>query len=150
MVLEMVLERFAYMYNGAFGILTVYINGEKKFKCTTAERPWRNNVRMESCIPKGRYPLKRAVHKISTPDPNDDYDCWEIADVPDRTAIHIHVANTPEDVFGCVAVGVKHGCLDQSWATLSSRSAFKALEFVTKDFDEGFITIINYTKGGEL
>lgn len=110
---------------GTFGLLRV---GD--WSCLTVEREWRNNEPNMSCVPLGRYPLRRAIHHISTPDPNDDYDCYEIGDVPGRTAIHIHIANRAADLLGCVGVGVRHGVLEGSWAVLNSRKAFA--EFMSR------------------
>ena len=65
----------------------------------TVERPWLDNQTSISCIPDGIYKLKR----VDSPKFGDDM--WEIADVPDRTHILIHVANGPHNVEGCVGLG---------------------------------------------
>ena len=114
------LGRFIYSSNqGTFGFLQV---GD--WRCATVEREWKNNERNRSCIPVGNYQLRRAVHHISTPDPTDDYDCYEIVDVPDRSAIHIHIAQSILDLLGCVGVGSRHGVLNNHWAVMQARKTY--------------------------
>ena len=54
--------------------------------CYTIELPWRNNIRMESCIPEGRYPLAFRFSKRHQ---------WHlhVKEVPGRSLILIHKAN---------------------------------------------------------
>jgi hypothetical protein len=66
----------------------------------TIERPWLNNVPFESCIPEGQYKVKR------TNSPRFGPDIWQVQDVPDRTHILFHVANTAADVVGCIGCGI--------------------------------------------
>ena len=120
------LGRFLYSPNmGTFGFLQV---GD--WRCATVEEIWKDNRSNVSCVPVGTYRLRRAVHHISTPDPTDDYNCYEIVDVPDRSAIHIHIANTILDLRGCVGLGNRHGTLKDHWAVQRSRAAFA--EFMSR------------------
>jgi len=66
----------------------------------TIERPWLNNVPFKSCIPTGQYKVKR------TNSPRFGPDTWQVQDVPDRTHILFHVANTSADVVGCIGCGI--------------------------------------------
>ncbi len=104
---------------GTFG--WVDVNG---WRCWTMEEIWRDNRTNVSCIPVGTYRLKHAIHHISTPDPDDDYDVFEIMEVPGRSAIHIHVAQTIADVKGCVGLGDRQGTLRNHWAVMSARATF--------------------------
>ena len=107
------------------------------WRCCTIEEIWKENRRNVSCIPVGTYPLRPAIHHISTPDPNDDYPVYEICDVPDRSAIHIHVAQTIRDLQGCVGVGTRHGTLHDHWAVMESRKAFgEMMERMDKAYKE--------------
>ncbi len=142
------LGRYIYSPNmGTFGFLQV---GD--WRCATVEREWKNNERNRSCIPVGNYRLRRAVHKISTPDPNDDYDCYEIVDVRDRSAIHIHIAQIVADILGCVGVGKSHGVLKNHWAVMQSRAAFAELMSRLEAFErldsDLWISIGNVTADG--
>lgn len=68
-------------------------------------------------IPDGSYDLvKRWSHRHGS-------DVIGICDVPGRTDIEIHIANWPQELLGCVAVGQTSG-VDQ---ILGSASAFNAL-----------------------
>lgn len=70
--------------------------------CGTIELPWRNNLRMVSCIPEGRYRLFR--HHFPKHD-----DQLGIANVPNREAILIHPGNDArKDLRGCIAPVTKH------------------------------------------
>ena len=66
----------------------------------TIERPWLNNVPFKSCIPTGQYKVKR------TNSPRFGPGTWQVQDVPDRTHILFHVANTSADVVGCIGCGI--------------------------------------------
>ena len=66
----------------------------------TIERPWINNVPFKSCIPTGQYKVKR------TNSPRFGPGTWQVQDVPDRTHILFHVANTSADVVGCIGCGI--------------------------------------------
>ncbi|MFC3199862.1 DUF5675 family protein [Parapedobacter deserti] len=65
--------------------------------CQTIELPWRNNRRMISCIPEGRYRLIRRMHFKHG-------DQLAVAGVPGREAILIHPANFAlAELQGCIA-----------------------------------------------
>ena len=147
-MITMQLGRNLYSPNqGTFGWLQV---GD--WRCATVEEIWKDNRTNVSCIPVGNYRLRRAVHHISTPDPTDDYNCYEIIDVPGRTAIHIHIANTILDLQGCVGVGNRHGVLKDHWAVQQSRAAFaefmSRMEALERLDSELWIAIGNVTADG--
>ncbi len=106
---------------GTFGWLKLPV---VNWECVTLEEIWKNNQKNISCIPCGTYKLRRAILHISTPYPDDDYACWQLVDVPDRTAINVHIVNTISDVRGCIGVGERHGVVDNHWAILNSRKTF--------------------------
>ena len=66
----------------------------------TIERPWLNNIPFKSCVPTGQYKVRR------TNSPRFGPDTWQVQDVPDRTHILFHVANTSADVVGCIGCGI--------------------------------------------
>jgi len=66
----------------------------------TLERPWKDNLAWESCIPFGLYPLTRLDKSKAFKYPH-----YLIEDVPKRTFIKIHVANYPSELHGCIGVG---------------------------------------------
>jgi hypothetical protein len=84
--------------DGVFGELHA-----EAFALFTAEDDWRNNAAHVSCIPEGKYWLRRrfsAKHNC---------DVFEVADVPGRSDIEIHWGNTEENVEGCILVGLHPG-----------------------------------------
>lgn len=109
---------------GTFGELFV---GSTRF--VTGELPWRNNERNKSCIPAGRYLLRRVDSPKFGP-------TWEITNVPGRTHILFHAANyfgdeskgLRSDVDGCVGLGMIYGELNGQRAVLNSRSAVDQFE----------------------
>jgi hypothetical protein len=73
-------------------------NGELKLVvCNTIELPWLQNQRNISCIPEGRYELrKRFIKKFGLH--------LLVVDVPDRSWILIHPANDAKtQLKGCIA-----------------------------------------------
>ncbi len=111
------LVRFETSDQGTFGDLEIFSSaGEVIFKCVTAELPWRNNRRMESCAPAGTYLFKL---RLGSPKHGDVYEEWddpatpEREDIKDRDCIQIHAANLAGDASkgyvkqldGCIAPG---------------------------------------------
>ena len=77
------------------------VNGELWYGdtllCYTIELPWRNNLRSESCIPEGKYKLRK---RFSSKFRNH----LELIDVENRSLILIHPANTAlVELRGCIA-----------------------------------------------
>ena len=90
------LNRIISSDEGILGLL--HING--KPISVTLERPWRDNMAFESCIPFGLYPLTRIESSKAFKYPH-----YLLEGVPDRTFIKIHVANYPSELHGCIGVG---------------------------------------------
>lgn len=88
--------------------------------CVTAERPWLNNKPNVSCIPAGTYHFKRyqSPHNGET---------WITQDVPGRSNIEIHAANTPEQVEGCCAVGLYFAQFDGVMGVTASLATMNRL-----------------------
>lgn len=65
----------------------------------TLERPWLDNKPNVSCIPAGSYAVKRNV--------TGKFQYYGIQDVPGRTHIEIHPANSVDQLAGCIALGFR-------------------------------------------
>ncbi|MBD3630528.1 DUF5675 family protein [Cyclobacterium sp.] len=73
-------------------------NGAIVFFCFTLELPWKDNQQNISCIPEGRYKVKkRSSQKYGNH--------LHILDVPGRSWILIHEANFVSQLRGCIAIG---------------------------------------------
>jgi hypothetical protein len=100
---------------------------EGKFICCTIELPWKNNEKRVSCIPEGKYLLrKRYSRKFQ----------WhiEVVDVKKRSFILLHPANNAlKELNGCIAPVTK---LSGPGLGLQSRQAFaKVKNLVYKALD---------------
>jgi Family of unknown function (DUF5675) len=90
--MELLLER-DYHPSGTNGILSC----AEQFICFTIELPWRNNRKLISCIPEGRFPLALRYS---------DRHRWHliVKGVPDRSLILFHKSNNAlEELKGCIA-----------------------------------------------
>lgn len=76
------------------------------FACKTLERPWKNNQKNISCIPKGTYNCKR-IFSLRF-----GY-VYEIQGVLNRTGVLLHPGNYFFDVEGCILLGDKYGDLNK-------------------------------------
>lgn len=88
------LTRFAHLPSAELGILRW--EGSAVW---SLERPWLDNRLEVSCIPVGRYQVRRwssARFPISL----------EVLGTAPRTYILIHPANRPEQLKGCIALGL--------------------------------------------
>lgn len=119
----MLIDRFAYTKMGTLGRLTV-----DDLSLYTIELPWRGNERNESCIPPGVYRYQR--HQS----PRHGETLW-LRDVPGRSEILVHVANSPADLDGCIGVGRDYGWWKErgELAVWRSEDALTALLAATPD-----------------
>lgn len=107
------------------------------FSCKTLERPWKNNERNISCIPKGTYNVKWSYSwkfmKYT----------YEILNVPNRSGIRIHSANYFFDLLGCITLGTGYSDLNHdAWADIiNSKITVNKLENLLKK--QPFTLIIN-------
>ena len=112
MVLE--LSR-TYFPDGTNGILEC----EGKLICLTIELPWKNNETKVSCIPEGKYFIKKRYSKKFQ---------WhlEVLDVKNRSFILFHPANNAlQELNGCIALVTK---FSGPGLGLMSRKAFSKLK----------------------
>jgi hypothetical protein len=128
--MELVLIR-TYHANGTNGI--IYANNS--FQCYTIELPWEDNLPQHSCIPEGRYELKKRYstkfgqHLL-------------VEHVKERELILLHPANDAlKELRGCIApVSILTG----PGKGILSRNAFqKVLQLVYKALEKEtvFITV---------
>ena len=107
---------------------------EGKFICNTIELPWKNNETKVSCIPEGKYFIKKRYSKKFQ---------WhlEIMDVKNRSFILFHPANNAlKELNGCIAPVTK---LSGPGLGLMSRKAFTKLKnLVYKALDNESVTLI--------
>ena len=104
-----------YFPDGTNGILEC----ECKFICKTIELPWKNNETKVSCIPEGKYFIKKRYSKKFQ---------WhlEILDVKNRNLILFHPANNAlQELNGCIAPVTK---FSGPGLGLKSRKAFTKLK----------------------
>jgi len=83
----------------------------------TLEDRWFDNEKEISCIPVGKYKIKRH----NSPKFGE---VFQVCEVPGRSHILIHAGNTKEDTHGCILLGFMYGTLGTETAILSSRAAF--------------------------
>ena len=84
--------------NQILGLLQIIKNNKVLFGCHTLELPDKGNARNVSCVPTGEYSAKKHTR------PSGQKAIW-IMDVPNRSAILIHLGNFNSDIQGCILVG---------------------------------------------
>lgn len=127
-------------YNGAtMGVLC--IDGSPEV--VTLEDAWRDNEKLISCIPVGRYKLK--LHR--SPKFGLTY---QVQDVPERDQILFHAGNTHKDTHGCILLGLQYGRLDKETAILASRSAFQKFMDLMGGASEAQLVVIDAYGGGRV
>jgi Family of unknown function (DUF5675) len=92
---------------------------EGKLICLTIELPWKNNETKVSCIPEGKYFIKKRYSKKFQ---------WhlEVLDVKNRSLILFHTANNAlQQLKGCIAPVTK---FSGPGLGLMSRKAFSKLK----------------------
>lgn len=107
-----------------------------KFICCTIELPWKNNEKSVSCIPEGKYLLKKRYNRKFQ---------WhiEVVDVKNRSFILLHPANNAQrELNGCIAPVTK---FSGPGLGLQSKQAFvklKNLVYKTLEREEKVLLII--------
>ena len=105
-----------------------------KIICNTIELPWRDIQRRISCIPEGKYILKKGYSSKFK---------WhiEIANVPNRGGILFHPANNAQmELNGCIAPVTK---ISGPGLGLMSRKAFDKLKtMIFQELDKGKTVLI--------
>ena len=89
----------------------------------TLERPWLNNARNISCIPKGKYKVKYLPKSYS----GKYKKIFHVLKVPGRSGILIHNGNLVTHTKGCILLGTRPGRLANRRAVLNSRTAMRKL-----------------------
>lgn len=92
------LKRISETSDGNFGVL---IDEEGTPFCVSLERPWRNNIPNESCIPTGEWLCKRHISPKYG-------ETFEIVDLPGRTDVLFHWGNFWQNTLGCILLGEKY------------------------------------------
>lgn len=78
------------------------------YACVTIERPFSGD---HPCIPPGDYDVDwtdDGRHPEHNP-------CYEVMNVPGRTAILIHLANWYQELLGCIAPGTRIQTVQGNW-----------------------------------
>jgi len=122
----MILERFAYLPEGTIGVIQIPA-GPRIF---TIERPWQNNQPFVSCIPEGEYDLEwDTTGRIKN--------VPRLRDTAPRTQINIHVANTPDELHGCIAPNMQWEVNGRMPRGINSGKAMQILmeQFIEPEFD---------------
>jgi hypothetical protein len=114
------LQRLVFLPDCTLGVLSVH---DIPF-CFTVERPWLDNKPNESCIPAASYPVKWVNTQTAG---NRHGRGLGVENVKDRKLIRIHVANTADEVKGCIGVGLQRHDFKRGRGVSQSRPALSAL-----------------------
>lgn len=90
---------------------------------TTLERPWKDNKKNTSCIPKG-------VYKVVRHNTHEYPNTWRLLNVPDREGILIHIGNYPQDTKGCILIGLEYA------SKTSIKYSKKALDLLNEELQK--------------
>lgn len=111
-----------------------------QFKCI--ELPWQGNKQYVSCIPEGTYTLSKRQSGVVRRTSNGKYqEGWEVTCVKGRSYIMFHIANTVDDLEGCIGVGTKFGSLNGKEAVLQSSNAFDEFMAIMENKQEWTLQI---------
>lgn len=131
--MEIVLERM-YFPEGTNGVLS--LNGKEI--CKTIELPWRNNKARVSCIPEGKYKIRKHYCKKFK---------WhfELLNVKNRSSIFIHPANDAlKELNGCIAPVTQ---ITGEGKGIGSKKALEKLNSLIFPYlDSGFVLELIVTK----
>ena len=120
----MILRRFYEGSDETLGWLYVMDNKETLGVFATLEKPWKENAKNLSCIPKGRYLCTRR-----NPTQKFNYEHILINGVPNRDAILMHIGNYVTNSQGCTLIGTDFADINKDGLKdiTESRNAFMKL-----------------------
>lgn len=126
-------------YNGAtFGVLL--FDGLPQL--VTLEDAWRDNERNISCIPEGKYKIKR----INSPKFGMTF---TVENVEGRSYIRFHWGVTHLDTEGCILVGLKFSP-DKKPSIAQSQAGFKRFMDLMTGINEADFIIMSSYGGGRV
>lgn len=131
MSLEVIIDRFDKGEQQTLGFLFVLKDNELKLKLSTLELPWRENKNRISCIPVGKYKVKRRYSKAHK-------EHFHILNVPGRDLILIHLGNYKKNTLGCILPGLDHKDIDHDGlkdVTSSGIAMRKLNEMLPNEFE---------------
>jgi len=133
---KLLIERYSHGEKQTIGnLIGLSESGHALFTCDTLELPWLNNQKQISCIPTGKYLVKKRYSKKFK-------NHLHITNVEDRSYILIHSGNYYTDILGCVLVG-RLGFVNSDDiidVNSSKKTLKKLLTFVESDIE---LEIIN-------
>jgi hypothetical protein len=106
---------------------------------STIELLFKNNKPYISCIPEGKYLVKKTYSGKSKKLR------WEIMGVEGRTVIRIDKANYVKELQGCVAVGMSHADINSD-GIIDVKNSETALELMKRYLPDEFTLIISKAK----
>ncbi len=117
-----------------FGVII----GAGRLICLTLELPWRDNQKDVSCVPVRVYRLmRRDLWKRSKRYGH----TYQLANVPDRTGVLIHPANSVDELEGCIAPGLHLGEFRNQRCLLKSAPAFGLVKQYLGGAPEAYLSI---------
>jgi len=133
---KLLIERYSHGEKQTIGnLIGLSESGHALFTCDTLELPWLNNQKQISCIPTGKYLVKKRYSKKFK-------NHLHITNVENRSYILIHSGNYYTDILGCVLVG-RLGFVNSDDiidVSSSKKTLKKLLNFVESDIE---LEIIN-------
>jgi hypothetical protein len=127
------IKRIAQSDQGTFGVMLM--DGTPVL--LTLELPWRANMPFVSCIPAGLYDCTKLVR------PSNGEVTFKITNVPGRSDILFHKANTIDDLKGCVGIGRMFGLLNGNQAVLMSKQGQERFMEMVGDMKDFHLEISN-------
>jgi hypothetical protein len=111
---------------------------DSAFAYCSLELPWNGgkNLQKLNCILPGTYEL------IITRSPHLKYETPILLNVPMRDDIRIHIANYPEDILGCIGIGLSRGLDFIGQSRLAFDDFFPRLQEALKT-GRVFIEVVN-------
>lgn len=114
------------------------VDEESKLWCYTLELPWLGNLPDVSCIPAGTYTARLRFS------PKHGCDVYELADVPGRDHIELHVGNfAPRDTQGCILLGTTIQMMDGEKCVMGSKAAFTRFMAALGGAEEFTLTVVD-------
>jgi hypothetical protein len=123
------------------GCLYVFSGDISVFNCNTIELPWKDNNQNTSCIPEGTYDVIKTISPTKGKGM-----IFLLKDVPNRTAIEIHIGNYVTgnhiDTEGCILPGMRFVDINNDGSIDVADSSIAMKKLLTVLPDKFQLTII--------
>lgn len=138
--MNLIIHRKKFAIDGIFGEL---LDEKGSLVAVTLEHAYYQDGKFYPKMPQGTYECKRGLHRLHGM--INDFETFEIAEIPEHTNILFHQGNWNKDSEGCVLLGKRIGpMLNGGEMICDSKKAFDAFMALQEGMDTFTLVVLDF------